>query len=147
MNFSEHFTLQEMIFSQTAARRGIDNTPEPKTIDNLKRLCMLLEDVRDVCGVPIRISSGYRGSQLNLAIGGARNSQHMTGCAADFSAPPLGLNEVIENIVDANLNFDQLIREFDSWIHISVPNNIEDNPRKQILIIDKKGTRLWLPQS
>lgn len=141
MRISQNFTLEEMTFSQTAARMGIDNTPPQEVFRNLKRLCALLEDVRDACAAPIRISSGYRSPDVNRAVGGARNSQHALGCAADFTAHGMTIDEVIQIIIEADLPFDQLIREFNSWIHISVPNTVNDKPRKQALIIDKKGTR------
>lgn len=144
MNLTPHFTLEEMTFSQTAIRRGIDNTPTPEHFRNLRRLCSLLEDVRDVIGSPIRITSGYRCEELNGLVGGAKNSQHMIGCAADIKPVSMDLGEAIEVIIDADIEFDQLILEFNSWIHISVPNTQTDKPRKQVLIIDSEGTRPWL---
>ena len=79
---SEHFTLEELIFSQTAMRKGIDNTPAPDIVRNLRRLAGALEDVRALLGAPVVISSGFRGEALNRAVGGARNSAHMRGLAA-----------------------------------------------------------------
>lgn len=141
MNISEHFTLEEMTFSQTAARRGIDNTPPPEHFRNLRRLCALLEDVRDVCATPVMVTSGYRCQELNDAVGGAKNSQHLTGCAADIKCAGLSVEETIQIIIEADLSYDQLIMEYDSWVHISVPNDQQEKPRKQALIIDKMGTR------
>lgn len=143
---SEHFSLDELVFSQTAARKGIDNTPTPEHFRNMRRLCALLEDVRDVVGTPVRVTSGYRCPDLNLAIGGAKNSQHLTGCAADIKCAGVSTQEVIEIIIEADLPYDQLIQEYaDSatggWVHISVPNDPQDKPRKDVLIIDSKGTR------
>lgn len=148
MNLSENFTLEEMTFSQTAARRGIDNTPTPEHFRNLRRLCALLEDVRDVCATPVRITSGYRCEELNRAVGGAKNSQHLTGCAADIKCIGLPIEETMQIIIEADLSYDQLIMEFaDSpsggWVHISVPNDPQDKPRKEVLIIDSKGERPW----
>lgn len=143
MNLSEHFTLDEFTASQTAARRGIDNTPCQAAIDNLKRLCVLLEQVRMLFGKPVSISSGYRCSQLNMMIGGQEKSQHVLGCAADFNIQGVSLNDIISAIIANDLPFDQIIHEFDSWVHISVPSYSQP-PRKQALIIDKQGTRPWI---
>lgn len=142
MKLSPHFSLQELTKSQTAVRWGIDNTPDEGAINNLRRLCVLLEEVREICGnKPLVISSGYRSPEVNRRVGGSITSQHMTGCAADFTVLGLDLDDVIEAIMDAGIEYDQLIKEFDSWIHISVPN-IEGNfSRKQALIIDRAGTR------
>lgn len=143
MKLSEHFTLEELTFSQTAARKGINNTPNNSVIENLKQLCVLLEEVRDVCGAPIRISSGYRSPALNVSIGGAKNSQHCLGQAADFTVLGLTVTQVIDYIIEAGLPYDQLIHEFDSWVHISIPN-LGKQPRQEVLIIDKRGTRPYL---
>ena len=138
MNLSDHFTLEELTFSQTAIRKGIDNTPSNEVRSNLVRLSEFLETVRRRVGLPIHITSGYRSPELNNAIGGASNSQHCLGCAADITVRGISLDEIIKRIGD--LDFDQLIREYDSWIHISIPP-IGKSPRKQKLIIDHNGTR------
>lgn len=142
MKLSAHFTLEEMTASQTATRRGLNNTPNDSAIDNLRRLCLVLEEVRKVVGKPITVTSGYRGRELNQAIGGASNSQHTYGCAADIKVHGLTPDEIIRMILTANIRFDQLIREYDSWVHISVPINGK-SWRKQCLIIDKQGARLY----
>ncbi len=139
MNLSPHFTLEEMTASQTAARWGIDNKPNEATIANLKNVAELLEEVRDICNAPINISSGYRCSELNRKIGGAMNSQHMTGQAADFTVKGLPLDVVMELIITSNIPYDQLIHEFDAWVHISWA----EKPRKQALRIDRIGTRAY----
>jgi len=146
MNLSPHFSLEELIVSQTASRKGIDNTPSQEIINNLTRLCAFLETVRDALQSPINISSGYRCPELNAAVGGAASSQHVTGHAADFTAHGLTLDGIIQLIMKEQLPFDQLIREFpDSngggWVHISIPNDPGDAPRQQVLIIDHTGTR------
>jgi hypothetical protein len=142
MKLSQNFTLEEMTRSQTAVRKGVDNTPNDDAIANLKRLCQVLEEIRALVGKPITITSGYRGEELNNAIGGARYSQHKDGCAADFRITGYTPDEIIRMILTAGIKFDQLILEFDSWVHISIPLNGKAW-RKQVLIIDKKGTRVY----
>lgn len=139
MNLSNHFTLQELTASQTAARWGIDNTPPESAIESLENLAELLEQVRDICQAPVIISSGYRSPELNRRVGGSMNSQHCKGQAADFTVKGLPLDIVMELIITSKLPYDQLIREFNSWIHISTA----EHPRKQALIIDRQGTRLY----
>lgn len=141
MKLSEHFTLEELTASDTAARLGIDNTPPVYVIENLKRLCALLEDVRHTVGKPIRISSGYRCLKVNHAVGSRDTSQHLQGCAADIKVQGVTVDELMKVIIGAGVKFDQLIREFDSWVHISVPNTPADKPRHSMLIIDRAGTR------
>lgn len=140
MKLSPHFDLAEFTVSQTAARRGIDNTPPLEVIERLKRTAQWLEGVRILLGVPILISSGYRGPELNKAVGGARNSQHMTGEAVDFTAPGFGSpRHVIDRIQDAGMQFDQLILEFppNGWVHASITAT---GGRQQALLIDRNGT-------
>lgn len=149
-NLTDHFTLQEMTFSQTASRMGLDNTPSPAAIENLTRLCLLLERVRAVCGRPVTISSGYRSAEVNKAVGShAEHSQHIQGCAADLVIKGMALDDIIKAVMDAKLPYDQMIREFDDnkgggWVHISVPSFPWSQPRKEVLIIDRKGARPWI---
>ena len=124
MNLSEHFTLEEMVFSQTAVRKGIDNAPDAIVIGNLTNLCEhILEPIRKGLARPIHISSGYRCEALNKAIGGAKNSQHIEGKAADISAQGMTTQELYDWIKHSGIIFDQLIQEFDSWVHISYATN------------------------
>jgi zinc D-Ala-D-Ala carboxypeptidase len=139
MKLSPHFTLDEFTVSQTAARRGIDNRPPLEVIENLKRVALGLEGIRILLGVPIIISSGYRSPALNKAVGGAKTSQHVTGEAVDFTAPGFGSpRHVVDRIVDAGIEFDQCIVEFDSWVHCSF---VKNSARRMALIIDRDGTR------
>ena len=87
------------------------------------------------------INSAYRSKQVNDAVGSKDTIQHRLGCAADFRIPGMTPDEVVKTIIDSGIAYDQLIREFDSWTHISVPSNPTDTPRKQALIIDHQGTR------
>ena len=120
MNLSPHFTLVELTRSQTAIRHSIDNTPSPIEIENLRNLCVnLLEPLRDLVGKPISISSGYRCRTLNSLVGGSATSQHIQGKAADLSVEGYTTEELFNKIKNSNLQFDQLIQEFDSWVHIS----------------------------
>jgi len=139
MKLSKNFTLTEFTLSQTASRLGIDNTPSKETIINLIRTAEGMEEVRLLLkGNSIVISSGYRGPALNKAINGSRSSQHMTGEACDFTCPGFGtVDEIMKAIVTSSIQFDQCIKEFSTWIHIS----FSSTPRKQALIIDANGTR------
>jgi len=141
VNLSPHFTLAELTRTD---HREFDNTPDENSIENLKRLSVLLEQVREaIKGRPIIINSGYRSKQVNDAVGSKEFSQHRLGCAADIRVPGMPPNQVVKAIIAAGLPFDQVIREFDSWTHISVPNTKEMTPRKQALIIDRTGTRIF----
>jgi hypothetical protein len=137
MNLSPHFTLDELTHTD---HREIDNSPNQAEIDNLQRLANFLEEVKTVLGgKPIMISSGFRCKALNDAVGSKDTSQHRTGFAADFRVPGMTPDEVVRAVIASGIDYDQIIREFDRWTHISVA----DNPRKQALIIDKTGTRAF----
>lgn len=141
MQLSEHFTLEELTVSEAAARQGLSNEPTGEALENLKRLAEFLEDVRALVGKPIRVNSAYRSPEVNAAVGGSKTSQHCFGCAADIRVPGMTPDEVVRLITDSDLEYDQCIREFDSWTHVSIPNKPEAKPRKMALIIDKQGTR------
>lgn len=120
MNLSPHFTLAEMIRSQTAIRNGIDNTPDPAQIERLRLLCVnILEPLRALVGKPIHVSSGFRNPTVNSLISGSPTSQHMRGEAADISVEGLTAQELFVVILASALPYDQLIQEFDSWVHVS----------------------------
>ena len=143
MNLSENFTLEEMTASKTAARYHIDNTPPNEVLLNLRRLALFLEDVRKALDKPIHINSAYRSPEANEKVGGKPTSQHCRGTAADIKVKGMTPDQVVRAIIKAGLKYDQVIREFDSWTHISIPNGKEIEPRLQALIIDKKGTRAF----
>lgn len=129
MNLSPHFTLAELVESQTATRKNIDNTPAPPVIANLTRIAALLEQVRALVGAPLTVSSGYRSPALNRAIGGAANSAHMLGLAADISTAKLAPRALAQLIQKSGIVFDQLIYE-GTWVHIGLSTGA---PRKQVL--------------
>jgi hypothetical protein len=143
MNLSENFTLEEMIASETAARHNIDQTPSNDVLMNLRRLALFLEDVRKVLDKPIHINSAYRSPLANEAVGGKKTSQHCRGAAADIKIKGMTPDQVVRAIIKSGLPYDQVIREFDSWTHVSISNGKDIAPRKQALIIDKKGTRAF----
>lgn len=141
MNLTPHFTLQELTSSEIAVRKNLDNIPNENVKANLVRLARFLEEVRTALGRPIMINSAYRSQAVNEAVGGKPNSQHCLGCAADIKVPGLTPDDIMQQIIQADLDYDQIIREFDSWVHISIPNKSTDAPRKNELIIDQAGTR------
>jgi hypothetical protein len=142
MKLSEHLDLSEVTRSDMAKRKGLSNMPTPEHIENFKILAEnIFEPIRKHFGVPIMISSGYRSKELNKAIGGATSSQHLLGQALDLDmdGTPNGVtNKMVFDYIKANLNFDQLINEFDySWVHVSY--NPSGKQRKQILNAVKVG--------
>ncbi len=144
MQLSEHFSLEELTASETAARNGWDNTPNEAELANLKRLAEFLEEVKQVLGgKPVMINSAFRSKLVNDAVGSKDSSQHRVGCAADIRIPGMTPDEVVKAVIASGIGYDQVIREFDRWTHISVPNKPEDKPRQQALIIDKLGTRQY----
>jgi len=144
MKLSEHFSLIEFTRSQTASRHGIDNTPNEEQLENLKTLAKGLEDVRTkLDNNPINISSGFRCQDLNDRLGSKRTSRHILGLAADFTCDRYdNVGRVFEVLADSSIEFDQLILEYDSWIHISFPKEGEQ-PERQVLIINKEGVHFY----
>jgi len=141
VNLSPHFTLEELTHTD---HREFDNTPNDAEKNNLKRLAEFLEQVKTVLGgKPIMVNSAFRCKQVNDAVGSKDTSQHRIGCAADIRVPGMTPDEVVKAVIASGIGYDQIIREFDRWTHISVPNTITDTPRRQALIIDKTGTRIY----
>ena len=144
MKLSEHFSLIEFTRSQTASRHGIDNTPNEEQLENLKTLAKGLEDVRTkLDNNPINISSGFRCQDLNDRLGSKRTSRHILGLAADFTCDRYDdVTSIFSVLADSSIGFDQLILEYDSWIHIAFPKE-GDEPQRQVLIIDKEGVHFY----
>lgn len=141
MNMTPHFTLEELTHTD---HRELDNTPNDDERQNLYRLADFLEQIKALLGgKPIMVNSAYRSAEVNAAVGSKPTSQHRLGCAADIRVPGMTPDEVVKKIMISGLPFDQLIREFDRWTHVSIPNHPGDAPRRQVLIIDKMGTRAY----
>ena len=129
-----YFSIDELCHSDTALRKGIDNTPDAEARANLDILIAGLNRVRMVLAYPMRINSGYRGQKLNAAIGGSKSSAHMRGLAADFVCPGYGTPlEICQRIVEhkSEINFDQLIQE-GRWVHIAFAD-VDQRPRGEVL--------------
>ena len=134
-----HFTLAELT---ATSHRQFDNTPNEAETANLQRLAEFLEQVKETLdGKPIMVNSAFRSKQVNDSVGSRDSSQHRIGCAADLRVPGMTPDAVVRAVIAAGLPFDQIIREFDAWTHISVTNTPDGTPRRQALIIDKAGTR------
>ena len=136
-----HFSLAELTRTD---HRSLDNSPDAAALANLHRLAAFLEQVRKVLGGrSVVINSAYRSAAVNAACGSRESSQHRLGCAADIRVPGMTPDAVVRAVMTSGLAYDQLIREFDSWTHISVPNLATTHPRHMALIIDKQGVRLF----
>jgi hypothetical protein len=134
-----HFSLAELT---ATSHRQFDNTPNEAETANLQRLAEFLEQVKEALGgKPIMINSAFRSKQVNDSVGSKDTSQHRIGCAADLRVPGMTPDQVVRAVIAAGLPFDQIIREFDAWTHISVTNTPDGTPRRQALIIDRAGTR------
>ena len=137
MNLTEHFTLEELT---ATSHRQFDNTPNDAELANLIKLAEFLEQVKEVLGgKPVMINSGFRSKAVNDSVGSKDTSQHRTGCAADIRVPGMAPDAVVKALLASDLKFDQVIREFDAWTHVS----ISEKPRRAALIIDRSGTRFF----
>jgi hypothetical protein len=135
VNLSPHFTLAELTVT---SHRTLDNSPTQAAIANLTRLAEFLETVKATLGgKPIMVTSAYRSKAINDAVGSRDSSQHRLGLAADFRVPGMTPDAVVKALLA--LPYDQIIREYDAWTHIS----IADTPRRQALIIDRQGVRAF----
>ena len=137
------FHLSEFLHSDKAVRLGLDNTPDANVLGAIRNfLAPGMQEVRNLLGVPINVSSGYRSPQVNAAVGGARNSQHLQGLAADFTAPSFGSPiQIARAIAASNIQFDQLIQE-GTWVHVS----FSANPRRSVLTAKfTNGVASYLP--
>ena len=135
MNLTEHFTLEELTHT---SHRQFDNTPNETEKANLQKLAEFLEQVKTLLdGKPIMVNSAFRSKQVNDSVGSKDTSQHRLGYAADIRVPGMTPDAVVRALVASDLPYDQVIREFDAWTHVS----ISPSPRRQALIIDRQGTR------
>ena len=136
-NLSKYFTLRELTFSKLAQDHDIDNTPDAKTLETLKYTASQLDKVRELLNKPVNISSGYRCLQVNRRIGSKDTSQHLKAEAIDFKCELFGNpKKVFDAIKASDIPFDQLILEFNSWVHISF---VKNGGRRECLIIDRFG--------
>lgn len=141
MNLTKHFTLEELTHTD---HRELENIPNETEQANIQRLAEFLEAVKTVLGgKPIMVNSAFRSKAVNDAVGSKDTSQHRIGCAADIRVPGMTPDEVVRAVIASDLPYDQVIREFDRWTHISITNVAGGAPRKQALIIDKQGTRIF----
>jgi putative chitinase len=122
----------------------LDNTPNETELANIQRLAEFLEELKTVLGgKPIMVNSAFRSKAVNDAVGSKDTSQHRIGCAADIRVPAMTPDQVVRAVIASGIGYDQVIREFDRWTHISIPSQEGGTPRKQALIIDKQGTRAF----
>jgi zinc D-Ala-D-Ala carboxypeptidase len=136
-NLSKYFSVRELTFSKIAEDHGIDNTPIPDILETLKYTALQLDKVRELLNKPVNISSGYRCLQVNRRLGSKDSSQHLKAEAVDFKCELFGNpRAVFEAIRKSNIQFDQLILEFNSWVHISF---VKEGGRRECLIIDRFG--------
>ena len=141
MNLTPSFTLEELTHTD---HREFDNVPNEDELANLYRLADFLEQVKALLGgKPIIVNSAFRSAEVNRAVGSSDKSQHRRGCAADIRVPGMTPDEVVSAIIGSGLPYDQVIREFDRWTHVSIPNTEDADPRAMALIIDKQGTRAY----
>lgn len=136
-----HFSLKEMTHSDSGEKLGFENIPNAKELKNLKRLCEVLERIRAerLNNEAMAVSSGFRNTRINQLVGGAWNSAHLSGLAADFTCPSFGtVKEVCEAIAPyvEEYGIDQLIYEYGGWVHLGLS---EDEPRKQVFTLNATG--------
>jgi uncharacterized protein YcbK (DUF882 family) len=141
MILTKHFKLEEMIFSEYAIRNNIDNTPSQEIINALRDTCIkVIEPLRIALNKPIKITSGYRSKELNKAIGGSKTSQHCFGEAVDLQVVGVSTEDLFQKIILMKLPYDQIIQEFNSWVHCSY----RENPRReQLIAIKVKGKTIY----
>ncbi len=151
MKLTENFSLNELTKSQTAERKGIDNTPSAEHQDNLKSLCeMILQPIRDHFGQVVSVSSGYRSPELCVAIGSSTKSQHAKGQASDFEIFGVS-NKELADYIDQNLDYDQLILEYwkgedepnSGWVHCSF--NTQGNRKQYLRAYKENGSTKYEP--
>lgn len=147
---TKNFHLSELLISQTATRLGIDNTPTPHHKDNLMQSCEnLWQPTRDLLGVPMLVSSGYRCPMLNVAVGGSTTSAHPHGRAIDFIAPKFGTPRqivafLVKEFKEQGIKFDQIILEFDRWIHLGYKSPTGEQRGQVLTAVRQNGKTVYL---
>lgn len=150
MKLTNNFTLEELTKSETALRRGLDNTPTVEVVENLKVLAeKVLQPVRDHFAKGVKVNSGYRAPEVNAAVGGSKTSDHCLGMAADIEIPGLP-NAELAQWIESNLEYTQLILEFytqgvpdSGWVHVSYdPKNLK---KQSLTAIKREGKTVYLP--
>lgn len=141
MNLSQHFTLEELTYSATALRYGVDNTAPIVVQENLRKLCIeILEPVRTLLNCPIISDSGYRNARLNRLVGStAEHSDHIDGNADDFKPFGVALREAFDKIRASDIPFKRIIIECNAWIHIARANDGEAPLREALLATGGPG--------
>lgn len=146
MLLTENFPLSELLRSQTATRNDIQEqfNPSPVVIENLRQLCIhVLQPLRDRVGRAVFVNSGYRAPQVNALVGGSTSSQHLLGQAADIECGHISMEELYQRIRNSDLPFDQLIQEFNQWVHVSY--NPAGNRRMCLRAVKDNGKTVYLP--
>lgn len=132
---SPHFTFQELTASEIALRHGIANVPGEQEIENLRYLASMLEQVRALLGHPIHVNSGFRCLAVNALVGSKPTSAHVKGLAADIVCPEFGPpQKIVDAIVASAIDYDQVIVEYDRWVHIGFAPAGETNRRQKLVI-------------
>ncbi len=147
MQLTKNFPLRELLRSQAATRNDIleQFEPGPAVVENLRQLCVhVLQPLRDSMGRAIFVNSGYRCPRVNALVGGAKASQHLTGQAADIEAGHISIEDLYQRIKNSDLPFDQLIQEFDQWVHVSY--NPAGNRRQSLRAVKDNGRTVYLPE-
>lgn len=146
MQLTKNFPLRELLRSQSATRNNIEEqfNPSPAILENLRLLCVhVLQPLRDSLGRAIFVNSGYRCLKVNTLVGGSKTSQHLTGQAADIEAGHLSIEQLYQRIKNSELPFDQLIQEFDQWVHVSY--NSAGGRRQCLRAVKDNGKTVYLP--
>lgn len=142
-NFSPNWPLSRLVASDTAKRKGIDNTPPDELMENLARLSRTMHRIEEALvkahpKAKIWIESGYRCPALNKAVGGSKTSSHMNGCAADIKVSGISVLQLALLVQSVVTDFDQIIWEFGRWVHLGV-KSAERPPRRQLLTASKNS--------
>lgn len=147
MQLTKNFPLRELLRSQTATRNDIleQFDPSPEVVENLRQLCIhVLQPLRDSLGRAIFVNSGYRCARVNSLVGGATSSQHLSGQAADIEAGHISIEQLYQRIKNSDLPFDQLIQEFNQWVHVSY--NPAGNRRMCLRAMKDNGKTIYVPE-